>query len=346
MRSTIETARLTTRSARARRVAARTALAAAGALIYAGVTASSALATQATSFGVNGGPNVFNAPSIGSPPPGGIYAPFTDCPLHNPLMEGSVGGLATGCIASISTSGTFTISGIPTPITHPVIVQFGVWDPPNASPNQFSGGVLQPADGRNLVDSPEQVPGGLPLLLLCPGSTPGVAALCRQARTSGQTEVAALVESAGPITDFELTTFTQPVKIKLINPLLGGNCYIGSDNDPIVLHPTIISGTLAFVPDPDPIRFPTTVVLEILDAQATDDTFSVPVARGCGPGGVANAAINTLLGLPSPSGKNHLLLNGNSYFADDFSDANQADDLLAAFRASVGVASPSGAFLD
>jgi hypothetical protein len=41
-----------------------------------------------------------------------------------------------------------------------------------------------------------------------------------------------------------------------------------------------------------------------------------------------------LLGLPSPSGNNHLVLNGNSYFADDFSDANQADNLLEAFNVS------------
>jgi hypothetical protein len=299
----------------------------AGALIYAGVVAAPAMA-------------------IGYPAPGGIYTPFTDCPLHNPLMRQSVGGLATGCIKSVSTSGSFTINGIPVSITHPVIVQFGVWDPPNASPNQFSGGVLPPADGKELITEPEPTPGGLPLLLSCPGSTPGVAALCQKATTSGHTELAALVESAGPITDFFLTEFTQPVKIKLINPLLGGNCYIGSDSDPIVLHPSITSGTLTFVPDPDPIRFPTTAVLEVLDAQATDDTFSVPVATGCGPRGVADAAIDSLLGLPSPSGNNHLVLNGNSYFADDFSESNQARDLLAAFKASVGVASPSGAFLD
>ena len=309
-------------------------LAVAGALIYTGVIAAPAMA-------------------VGYPAPGGIYAPFTNCPLHNPVMRGSVGGLATGCIASINTSGAFTINGIPTPITHPVIVQFGVWDPPDAQGgNQFDGGVVQPANGQSLVTSPEQVPGGLPLLLLCPGSTPGVAKLCKKAITSGHTEVTAQVLSAGPIDNFQLTTFTQPVKIKLSNPLLGGNCFIGSDSDPIVLNPNIISGNLTFFPDPDPVRFPTTAVLAILDAQATDDTFSVPAATGCGPGGVANAPINSLLGLPSPSGNNHLVLNGDSLFADDFSESNQARDLLAAFKASVGVppelppASPSGAFLD
>jgi len=42
-------------------------------------------------------------------------------------------------------------------------------------------------------------------------------------------------------------------------------------------------------------------------------------------------------------------LNGNNaLFADDFAQSNQARDLLAAFKASVGVppASPSGAFID
>jgi hypothetical protein len=93
---------------------------------------------------------------------------------------------------------------------------------------------------------------------------------------------------------------------------------------------------LAFVPDPNPTRFPTTVVLEIVNAQATDNTFSVPAATGCGPGGDANAQIDTTLGLPSPSGSNSLVLNGNNYFADDFSQANQVDDLKAAFKASSG----------
>ena len=91
---------------------------------------------------------------------------------------------------------------------------------------------------------------------------------------------------------------------------------------------------MAFVPDPDPVRFPTTVVLEVLGAVATDDTFTVPVARGCGPGDAADDAINFLLGLPSPSGTNALVLNGNSFLADDFSAANQIDSLKAAFAAS------------
>jgi hypothetical protein len=159
------------------------------------------------------------------------------------------------------------------------------------------------------------------------------------------------VQLAGPITNFSPlaeSPFTLPVKINLVNPLLGGTCYIGTDSDPIVLNPIFNPvGTLSFASDPDPTRFPNVAVLSITGSNLTDDVFSVPGATGCGPGGVADDAINATLGLPSPSGNNHLVLIGNdALFADDFSETDQARDLLAAFAASVGVASPSGAFLE
>jgi hypothetical protein len=125
--------------------------------------------------------------------------------------------------------------------------------------------------------------------------------------------------------------------IKLINPLLGNYCYIGSTDNPVVLNPSV-TGTLGIVPDPNPTRFPTTAVLEVTNATATDDTFSVPVAQGCGLGGAANIAVDLAIdsadGLPSASGNNSLSLYGNFYFADDYSASHQANDLLAAFRAS------------
>jgi hypothetical protein len=305
-------------------------LAAAGALIFAGVLVAPASAGNPATFGINGGQNVFNAPSIGYPPPGEIYAPFTDCPLNRPDMQTpaeSAGGTQVGCAASISTSGTVTIHGIPVPVTHPVIVQFGE--------RETSAGfvVFPPADGKELVDQPEETPGGLTTLLLCPnGINADIAALCQKAATSGHTGLTALVRSAGPITNFALSTaftsFTQPVKIQLINPLLGGHCYIGSDTNPIVLNP-VITGTLSIEFDPN--GFPDTGVFDIANAQVTDNTFTVPVATGCGPGGVADAAIDFLLGLPSPSGTNSLVLNGNSFLA---STGGGTDTLKDAFLAS------------
>jgi hypothetical protein len=321
-------------------------LAAAGALIYAGVLVAPASAGNPETFGFNGGRNILNAASVGYPPPGNIYAPFTDCPLNDPALNLSVSGDATGCLASTATSGTFTIHGIPTSITHPVTVQFGFYSLMDSAGNQIFP-TVPPLDGRELVDQPEATTGGLPLLLLCPnGINADIAALCQKAATSGQTGLTALVRPAGLISNFSplavlspgTPVFTQPIKIQLINPLLGGDCYIGSDDDPIVLNPAFsVPGTLSIAFDPDPTEFPQVAVISATGSTLTDTSFSVPVATGCGPGGVADAAINFILGLPSPSGANQLVLsNSNNFLADSFGTSNQIDVLKAAFKVSSG----------
>jgi hypothetical protein len=284
----------------------------------------------------------------GYPPPGGIYTPFTNCPLLKPLMQESVGGSATGCIAGDATSGSIKIGKVTTTISHPVIAQFGAWDPPNAQPNQFSGGILPPFAGLSaqLVSSPEFVPGGLLQALGCPSKNATVENLCQEATYFGgkYLNVHALAESAGPITNFELTTWTQPLKFKLINPLLGAHCYIGSDDNPVVVNP-MVNGTLVEETDPNPTEFPDVAVLAITDGTATDTTFTAPVVTGCGPGGTANIpvdrAIDRAVGLPSPAGKNSLTLDGTFYFGASFAPSNMANNLLAAFKASVGLPPPS-----
>jgi hypothetical protein len=149
------------------------------------------------------------------------------------------------------------------------------------------------------------------------------------------TALTALAESAGPITNFDLTTWTQPIMIRLINPLLGPDCTIGSLDNPIVLNPSV-TGPLNVEYPPNTTRFPNLVVFDISNAVAADDTFSAPVAQGCGLGGSANIAVDEAIdtsdGLPSPSGANSLVLNGNFYFADDYAATNMARHLLAAFR--------------
>jgi hypothetical protein len=336
-----------------RRRALALALATTGAVIagavawpIAGAVASPIRVAPPVRFGIHSATDLFRSAPPGYPPPGGIFAPFTDCPILNPLMQESVGGDGMGCVAGDATNGTFTVGSLVVEVAHPVTAQFGVWDPPGAGSeptggggiSQFTGGVLPPPDGKELVVSPEFIPGGLLKALGCPNSTPSVEKICKEAVLPGEhTAVYALVQSAGPITNFGLTTWTQPVMIKLINPLLGNYCYLGSTDNPIVLNPSV-TGTLGIVPDPDSARFPNVGVLEVTNATATDDTFSVPVAQGCGPGGAANIAIDTAIdtsdGLPSASGNNSLVLYGNFYLADDYAASNNANQLLAAFKAS------------
>jgi len=278
-----------------------------------------------------------SAMAVGYPAPGGIYAPFTDCPLHDPEMRLAEPGFAMGCIKSVTASGSFSVNGIPVPITQPVTVQFGTYSDTDSNGNQVFH-VVPTQDHKVLLTEPEVIPGGF-FLLVCLGGDPSVARLCDTAMTNGQTDLEVQVELAGEITNFgplNLTPFTLPVKVKLTNPMLGGKCYIGSDDDPILLNPMFNPvGTLNFQTDPDPVRFPNVAVLSITGSTLTDDTFSVPAATGCGPGEVANAPINAFLGLPSPSGNNHLvLMNNDALFADDFANGDQARDLLDAFQAS------------
>jgi hypothetical protein len=310
----------------------------------------------------------------GYPPPGGIYTPFTNCPLLNPLMQETptvprplVNGLSlAACTAGNVTSGSITIGNITTPVVRPVNVQFGFWTPPNASsggdndgPNLvdgYQGGILPPPAGLSamLVTKPDLIPQKLTTALGCSTTTdPVVKSVCTQAENFGgkYQDVYALAQSAGQITNFGVLTWTQRIKFKLINPLLGSNCYIGSDNNPVVINPQLSvgpGGQLQELTDPNPTAHPDTFTLGITVASATDNTFTAPGVTGCGPGGAKNVSIDTALdagtGLPAASGVNSLTLNGSfdiaATSAGENMPANNAKILLSAFKASVGT--PAG----
>jgi len=298
----------------------------------------------------------------GYPPPGGIYKPFTNCPILNPLMKEGVSGSAVICSDGHVNSGSITIGNITTPVIEPVDVQFGGVQTPNADfggdwttgINSFSGGILPPPAGLSamLSTKPDQIPGTLTQKLGCPSTNKVVQSICVKAQngTAKDNKVFALAQNAGQLTNFGLTTWTQRLKFKLINPLLGNNCYIGNNNQPIVINPNVTAApgtSLEVLPDPNPAKHPNTDVLEIPTAIATDTTFTAPGVTGCGPGGAANIpvdeALDTGAGLPAASGVNSLTLNGAFAIADCFNTRNQANILLSAFNDSVGTTAGSRA---
>jgi hypothetical protein len=79
-----------------------------------------------------------------------------------------------------------------------------------------------------------------------------------------------------------------------------------------VINPALNISSAQFVTDPNPTAHPDTEVLET-QATASDTTFSAPGVTDCGPGGVADIAIDHALdsgtGLPAASG-NSLSLTG------------------------------------
>ncbi|WP_232212923.1 hypothetical protein [Saccharomonospora saliphila] len=243
----------------------------------------------------------------------GNWAPFDRCPVDDPAMLAADGDeLAALCLASSSESGTMTIGEktVPTAGTN---LQFGL----------LGDGVNYTAvspEGTGIVADPVTVPGGL-LNLMCPSDIPVLTALCEKAADSSLNTVVATVEPAGEPSDFSLdaglTTgapiVTLPVKIKLDNPLLGGNCYLGTDENPIVLHPANAAqptlGLTRYAPDgtTDPTGVMSNIALT--GADQVDDSFSVPGADGCGLFGTLDWAVDAQLGLPSPEGANSLVLH-------------------------------------
>ena len=279
----------------------------------------------------------------GYPPPKGIYAPFTNCPLNNQVMHEST--QFTACVGALAVTGSITLGTLTTTVVAPVHVQFGFYNAPNAT---NYANVVPPLAGESaqLVTGPDLIPEPLTTALGCPSANATVAALCKVAQKRGGkwNTVYALAQSAGAITNFQLLSWTQPVKFQLINPLLGHYCYIGLDGAPAVLNPqlTLNSGTI--INDPDPAAHPDTSVT-VANATASDTTFAAPGLTGCGPGGVANIAvdeaINASAGLPAASG-NSLTLSG----AFDIAACSASEDttlpqpqdnaaiLLSAFKAS------------
>jgi hypothetical protein len=229
--------------------------------------------------------------------PGG-WTPFSRCPVDDPAMLATDGTiLASLCVASNSTHGSIKIGNLAPTIT---------------GNSNLQGGLV--ADLNNGVFTFIAPPAGS--LIADPATV-----------NAGGVTVLATVESAGTPTDFDLLAgisvgapiVTLPIKIRLVSQTsgvdFGPNCFIGSDMDPIVLHPAntdVSNAMLELVQfDADGTINPNGAFgsLNVIGTTQGDSTFSVPAVSGCG---AFDATINSVVGLPSPSGNNNLVLEDAS----------------------------------
>ena len=259
----------------------------------------------------------------------GDWAPFNRCPVQDPAMKAADGvNVIALCLASDSPSGIFKGGNIPI-ATGETNLQVGVvFD--NSAGTQTA---IQPTGGA-IVAAPVHTPGGF-LALACPSDTPPLSNMCDSATSNPSlNDVQAIVQDAGDPSNLNVLAgagvgeviITLPIKIQLVSPLLGGNCFIGSDDDPIGLN---IANTTAptfdiqfFDPDGTPSADPSAVMARFFLPGATqgDSSFAVPAATGCGPAGTADATINSRLGLPSPSGNNNVVLNDATSYLTGVND--------------------------
>lgn len=252
--------------------------------------------------------------------PTGEFADFDECPLEVESL--------TACVFSESDGGYFEVGAKEVPLVNPVVLQGG-----------FVGGGTEiefkaAANGETLVPTAQPVPGGL-LGIEAPGWWPWwLQDWFNDLINEGFTGVTATVELAGPASDIGLnvlallgeqgTALSLPVKIKLDNFILGSNCYIGSNSDPIVIDFT--SGTTEPPPPNEPISGDAGE-LEINEAGTlitlsggalVNNSFAAPGADGCG--GIfsffIDPLVNSILGAPSPAGTNTAILEGKLQTAE------------------------------
>jgi hypothetical protein len=163
---------------------------------------------------------------------------------------------------------------------------------------------VAPTGTNGLFARPVPVPGGLLGIDWIPGN-----------------EVLAITELAGSASDIDFDTqtlnVTIPIKVRLVNFLLGMNCHIGTNSNPVVLELT--TGTTNPPPPNRPIRgsigIPNIVPpnqLQFLNAVNVENAFSIPDSSSCGFGlGLINAIVDSRLGLPSAGGNNSIEVTNN-----------------------------------
>jgi hypothetical protein len=171
------------------------------------------------------------------------------------------------------------------------------------------------------ITVPGGILGGVPILESLPlGPLTDVTANIQPTGdlTTGEINIGTLFVGVGP-----LTTANLPFQVKVNNALLGDECLIGTTAEPVDLNLDLVL-TENLQNDGDGI---------VSRMTASDTTFSIPEADGCGPLGlpkllkglglqkanIFNSLINQKVGLPSGSGANHLTF-ADGYFtiAGDF----------------------------
>jgi hypothetical protein len=260
--------------------------------------------------------------SAASAQPTGAFAVFAQCPVH-------AGGV-DGCIYSPTESGYITLGKQEVPIVKTQVLQGGLLEETEPFVKHLSGAL----NGETLVKTPQKVPGGLLGLVKCNEVSNIILRIaCEVTFENGVTGVNATTELAAPASSVVLNTaaeqlgegtaLTLPIKVHLENPLLGSNCYIGSNSEPITLNLT--TGATTGGPTGKPGTKKTKEkgrILEIAGTSLVSNTFTAPKATGCGLLGLLDGIIDSKIGLPSAAGKNVAVLNGkveiaNSEFVEE-----------------------------
>ena len=233
-----------------------------------------------------------------TPAPG--YGQFAGCPSPKSENPG-----ITNCLRSVITSGTFKMGNKNVPITNPIELVGGTELGENFSYNSKGG----------LLPAKQRVPGGVVGLT-------GLDFLLEFLSVEAL-ELYAVTELAGTPEILSVEHVKLPIKVHLINSVLGNDCRVGSVSEPIVLD--LITGTTSppapnepiTGKSPEPVFDPALHILHANNGTFVDNSFAAPGANGCVLNLLGfipvslNDVVNLASGLPSPAGSNEAVQNFN-----------------------------------
>ncbi|MCW3033943.1 MAG: hypothetical protein QOK19_1442 [Solirubrobacteraceae bacterium] len=227
------------------------------------------------------------------------FAKFINCPIN----------VAKGCLYGETLEGEFKLGSKTTPIVNPTVLQGGL-----AYIGTETLPMIPPRFGAEQLSKVSQpLPGGLTGLTEIIGGPVNATA-----ELAGTPIVTAVFLGFGHDIAVEL-----PIKVHLENEMLGPNCYIGSDAEPVVLRLT--DGTTSPPAGTEPIsgKIGTNEgrdkgrLIAFINNTLVDNTFAVPAAKNCGTNAllepVITAAVNAGAGLPAAPGVSKAVLTGNQF---------------------------------
>lgn len=251
--------------------------------------------------------------------PTGAFADFAQCPTGDPDV--------VQCIISDTTSGTIKLGNQEVPINKLIRLQGGL----KYDPDTFESEFVPAANGNTLSRTALNVPGGLAGITV-PSQVPWPVRGLLEAAINTVNGVTATAELVGPVgfsfnnlINADGVAVNLPLRIKLDNPFLGNNCYIGSASNPVRFRLTAgtttpPAGTAPITGSPGVLGTtgPDGLITSVTGQSLVDNTFSVPKATGCGGafGLLINPIVDLKVGLPAAAGKSTARLTGNARIAN------------------------------
>jgi hypothetical protein len=245
----------------------------------------------------------------------GEYTKFQNCPYTNTETF--------KCVHALTESGEVVLGSKKVPIVNPVTLQGG-FDKPVEKISKF----IAATNGVTLSKTPQPVPGGLAGLVNCKEISNFLLRIsCEVTFENGLTGVNSTLELAKPASEIRMSEsnissrigvgLELPVMVRLENPFLGSNCYVGSSSSPLIWKLT--TGITA-PPPPNTSIEGASGKIEFLEGgrilrlngnKIVDNAWAAPSAKGCG--GIFSFLIDPIVnlssGLPSAAGKNTAIMN-------------------------------------